>query len=150
MSDARRCSSVVAGLNKSEQHVEYANLWKCPYCKVILNRCEKLEHCKAVAHKDKQQIRCTDGAFKIISCFEDKIVIYRLINQDLANLQLNQISNAKMKMAQLILRHYVERHTSIAFQLEAYTKYTKDSIEDGITEGTFYVNHRTRDHGIRQ
>ena len=128
--------------NHEETERQIPEQWQCPYCLEVVNKTEKLGHCKSAAHKDKAQIRAVDGVYKIISCFEDKIVIYRLLNQDLDNLNLGQILELKKRMVKTILQNYVERHAAISFQLEAYTKYVKDDHDEGVTEGTFFINHK--------
>ena len=146
----KRCPQETAAMKQQKPNKEQERStvgpeqWECVNCNIVVNKSGKLTHCRSASHKDKAQIRSDDGVYKLITCFEDKILIYRLLNQDETNLSMQEVLDSKRHVLKKILRSYVERHTCITFQMEACAKYVKD-VSDGkeprVSEGTFFSNH---------
>ena len=47
----------------------------------------------------------------------------------------------KKTVIETLLREYTNLHTCISFQIEVRAIFTKPDLEEGIAEGTFYINH---------
>ena len=105
--------------------------WTCNYCAVTIDIKEKLRHCQSIEHKEKALIPHPniDDTFLIDTCFDDKMVTYRIMNQDRTNLDMRSFLDLKKEKAAQLVKEFVEKHTTINAQLELTTKYTKISSD---------------------
>lgn len=116
--------------------------WACEFCNKIINVRDKLRHLQSEYHKEKALIKETDDTYKIDSCFGDKVVIYRITNNDMESLTVQTFLFRKKPVIMNLLRKYAELHKAINYQLEITTTFVKPDLEGGTIEAKFYINHK--------
>ena len=125
-----------------DNHITADN-WYCSFCKLIVSAKDKLKHFRSNEHKGKAQIKQDDDddTYLVSSCFDDKIVVYRITNKDETNLSLSTFLMEKKTNIINLLKSYVKIHSMISYQIEVTTTFTKPDLEGGTVEGKFYINH---------
>lgn len=118
------------------------NDWICEYCNRIIPAKDRLKHLQSTIHKNNALVRKCEGVFKVESCFDDKVVIYRLINENQASITVQSFLNAKKGVIKQLIREYVEVQKLINYQIEITTRFIKPDLEGGTIKAMFYINHK--------
>lgn len=129
-------------LSAAEEVDEGVDDWSCEHCNRIINVKDKWRHLKSESHKANALIKQTNDIYKVDSCFGDKIVIYRIINENRQNISLETFLSSKKDSIVSLLSKYVNLHSLINYQMEVTTKFTKPDLEGGTIEAVFYINHK--------
>lgn len=137
-------SSIKRPNHVSEQNTD-PNDWFCECCDIHVPANKRLQHFASTDHKDKALIQKEDNVYQIESCFGDRIVTYRLINDDPQNLDLFAFLNMKKNTLINLLTTYTEQHNTINFQLEITTQYAKKEPDGEITVVPIYIQNQYSD-----
>lgn len=116
--------------------------WFCGYCDESVAPRDKLKHLLSSKHKDNALIKYQEDTYLVANCFGDKILIYRLINEEEANLSIERFLSKKKDMIIQILKKYVQLHTNINFQMEVTTTFTKPGVEGDSIQAPFYISNK--------
>lgn len=108
----------------------------CKYCKKRVISWER--HVLSNEHKNNALSEHSEGVYSIDMAFNNRIIGFRIINRDPANLDYNEFLRSDFVRANItqLLISFLNQHSALKFQLLLYGDYVKnsDDPEEDISE----------------